>query len=38
VLVIGDLALQGLVVVLGLVLFFHPKALVNSIHLGSAPR
>jgi APA family basic amino acid/polyamine antiporter len=36
-LVTGDLALQALIVVLGLVLFFHPGALVNSIHLGTAP-
>jgi APA family basic amino acid/polyamine antiporter len=36
-LVSADLALQALIVILGLVLFFHPKALVNSIHLGSAP-
>ena len=37
VLVIGDLALQGLVVVLGLVLFFNPHTLLDPIHLGSAP-
>jgi basic amino acid/polyamine antiporter, APA family len=37
VLVTADLALQALIVVLGLVLFFHPRTLVNSIHLGSAP-
>ncbi|HWX98057.1 MAG TPA: amino acid permease [Solirubrobacteraceae bacterium] len=37
ILVTGDLALQALIVVLGLVLFFHPGALVNSIHLGSSP-
>src|ERR1700736_3373285 len=36
-LVTADLALQALIVVLGLVLFFHPRTLVNSIHLGSAP-
>src|ERR1700738_3217918 len=38
VLVIGDLALQGLVVVLGLVLFFNPHTLLDPIHLGSAPK
>ncbi len=32
-----DLALQGFIVVLGLVLFFDPHTLVNPIHLGSAP-
>jgi APA family basic amino acid/polyamine antiporter len=37
VLVVGDLALQALVVVLGLVLFFNPHTLVDPIHLGSAP-
>ncbi len=37
VLVVGDLALQGLVVVLGLVLFFNPHTLLDPIHLGSAP-
>jgi APA family basic amino acid/polyamine antiporter len=37
VLVIADLGLQGLIVVLGLVLFFHPGTLADSIHLGSAP-
>jgi APA family basic amino acid/polyamine antiporter len=37
VLVIGDLALQSLVVVLGLVLFFNPHTLLDPIHLGSAP-
>jgi basic amino acid/polyamine antiporter, APA family len=33
----GDLALQGLIVVLGLALFFDPDVLADSIHLGSAP-
>jgi basic amino acid/polyamine antiporter, APA family len=33
----GDLALQALIVVLGLVLFFNPHTLVNPIHLGTAP-
>lgn len=36
-LVIGDLALQLLIVVLGLVLFFDPHTLLGPIHLGSAP-
>jgi APA family basic amino acid/polyamine antiporter len=38
VLVVGDLALQGLIVVLGLVLFFNPHTLLDPIHLGSAPK
>ena len=33
----GDLALQALIVVIGLVLFLEPGTLANSIHLGSAP-
>jgi APA family basic amino acid/polyamine antiporter len=37
-LVAGDLALQGFIVVLGLVLFFNPHTLVDPIHLGSAPK
>jgi basic amino acid/polyamine antiporter, APA family len=37
-LVAGDLALQGFIVVLGLVLFFNPHTLVNQIHLGRAPK
>jgi basic amino acid/polyamine antiporter, APA family len=37
-LVVADLALQGLVVVVGLVLFFSPHALLDPIHLGSAPK
>ena len=37
VLVAGDLALQGFIVVLGLVLFFNPHTLLDPIHLGSAP-
>jgi APA family basic amino acid/polyamine antiporter len=37
-LVVGDLALQALVVVLGLVLFFNPHTLLSPIHLGSAPK
>src|SRR4029077_17147361 len=36
-LVIGDLALQLLIVVLGLVLFFDPHTLLAPIQLGSAP-
>ncbi len=36
-LVIGDLALQLLIVALGLVLFFDPHTLLAPIHLGSAP-
>ncbi|MHB8241373.1 MAG: APC family permease, partial [Solirubrobacteraceae bacterium] len=37
ILVAGDLALQGFIVVLGLILFFNPHTLVDPIHLGSAP-
>ena len=37
ILVAGDLALQGFIVVLGLVLFFNPHTLVDPIHLGTAP-
>ncbi len=37
VLVAGDLALQLLIVVLGLALFFNPHTLVDPIHLGSTP-
>jgi basic amino acid/polyamine antiporter, APA family len=37
-LLVGDLALQGFVVVLGLALFFDPHTLLNPIHLGSAPK
>jgi basic amino acid/polyamine antiporter, APA family len=36
-LVAGDLALQGFIVVLGLALFFNPHTLLNPIHLGSTP-
>jgi basic amino acid/polyamine antiporter, APA family len=36
-LVAGDLALQLLIVVLGLALFFNPHTLVDPIHLGSTP-
>jgi basic amino acid/polyamine antiporter, APA family len=35
--VVADLALQSLIVVLGLVLFFSPHTLLDPIHLGSAP-
>jgi APA family basic amino acid/polyamine antiporter len=38
ILVVGDLALQALIVVLGLILFFNPHKLVGPIHLGSAPK
>ncbi len=38
VLAIGDIALQLLVVVIGLVLFFTPHKLLGPIHLGSAPK
>jgi basic amino acid/polyamine antiporter, APA family len=37
ILLAGDLALQALIVVLGLVLFFNPHTLTGAIHLGSAP-
>ncbi len=37
-LVAGDLALQGFIVVLGLVLFFNPHTLLDPIHLGSSPK
>ncbi len=36
--VAGDLALQALIVVLGLVMFFNPHTLLNPIHLGSTPK
>ncbi len=36
-LVVGDLALQLLLIVLGLIVFFTPGALTSSIHLGTAP-
>jgi APA family basic amino acid/polyamine antiporter len=36
-LVIADLALQGFIVVLGLILFFNPHTLIDPIHLGRAP-
>ena len=38
ILVAGDLALQGFIVVLGLILFFNPHTLLHPIHLGSAPK
>ncbi len=37
-LVAGDLVLQLLIVVIGLVLFFDPHTLLAPIHLGSAPK
>lgn len=33
----GDLGLQAMVIVLGLVLVLHPGALLHSIHLGTTP-
>jgi basic amino acid/polyamine antiporter, APA family len=36
-LVAGDLALQGFIVVLGLILFFNPNTWLDPIHLGSTP-
>jgi basic amino acid/polyamine antiporter, APA family len=36
-LVAGDLVLQLLIVVIGLILFFNPSTLLDPIHLGSAP-
>jgi APA family basic amino acid/polyamine antiporter len=38
VLLIGDIALQTLIIVLGLVLFFSPHTLTDPIHLGSSPK
>jgi basic amino acid/polyamine antiporter, APA family len=37
-LVAGDLVLQLLIVVIGLILFFDPSKLIDPIHLGSAPK
>jgi APA family basic amino acid/polyamine antiporter len=37
ILVAGDLALQLVIVVIGLVLFFNPGTLADPIHLGSSP-
>jgi basic amino acid/polyamine antiporter, APA family len=37
-LVIADLALQALIVVVGLALFFSPHTLLSPIHLGTAPK
>jgi basic amino acid/polyamine antiporter, APA family len=34
---VGDIAVQAFIVVLGLILFFSPDALLDPIHLGSAP-
>ena len=36
--VVGDLLLQGFIVVIGLVLFFNPGTLLNPIHLGTSPK
>ncbi len=36
-LVVADLAVQGLIVVLGLAMFFDPDTLLDPIHLGTAP-
>ncbi|MFZ0043071.1 MAG: APC family permease, partial [Solirubrobacteraceae bacterium] len=35
---LGDLVLQALVIVLGVVLAFHPERLSQTIHLGTAPK
>jgi APA family basic amino acid/polyamine antiporter len=37
-LLVGDIALQAFIVVLGLVLFFNPHVLVDPINLGTAPK
>ena len=37
-LVITDLALQALVVVVGLAVFFHADLLVDPVHLGTSPQ
>jgi basic amino acid/polyamine antiporter, APA family len=37
-LAVADIALQGLVIVLGIVLVLDPGAVADTIHLGSAPR
>jgi len=34
---VGDIAVQAFIVVLGLILFFNPHTLLHPIHLGSAP-
>jgi APA family basic amino acid/polyamine antiporter len=38
ILLVGDIAVQAFIVVIGLVLFFNPHVLVDPIHLGSAPK
>jgi APA family basic amino acid/polyamine antiporter len=38
ILLVGDIAVQAFIVVIGLVLFFNPHVLVNPIHLGTAPK
>jgi APA family basic amino acid/polyamine antiporter len=35
---LGDLGLQAVFIVLGAILLIHPGTLVNSVHLGSAPK
>jgi len=37
-LVVGDLGLQALLIVLGLIVFWHPGTVVDTIHLGRAPK
>ena len=37
ILLIGDIAVQAFIVVLGLILFFNPHTLTAPIHLGTAP-
>jgi APA family basic amino acid/polyamine antiporter len=38
VLVVGDLALQLLLIVFGLIAFWHPGSVADTIHLGTAPK
>ncbi len=38
ILLVGDIAVQAFIVVLGMILFFNPHVLVDPIHLGSAPK
>ena len=37
ILLAGDLLLQAFIVVLGLALFFSPHAMLDTVHLGTAP-
>ncbi len=37
-LLVGDIAVQAFIVVLGMVLFFNPHVLVDPIHLGTSPK